>query len=75
MYSEVPFMSMYIEKSGRREIQQRSRNQLSKLGYKRFILERMSGGGAKGVGEREPQAGSMLSAEPDMGLDLMTLGS
>jgi len=34
---------------------------------------RMSGGGAEG--ERESQAGSMPSAEPDTGLDLTKLRS
>jgi len=29
----------------------------------------MSGGGAEGEGEGESQAGSMLSTEPDPGLD------
>ena len=40
-----------------------------------FIFERdiVSRGGAEG--ERESQAGSMLRAEPDAGLDLTTLGS
>ena len=31
--------------------------------------------GAEGQRERESQAGSMLSVEPDAGLDHMTLGS
>ena len=29
-------------------------------------------GGAEGMGERESQAGSTLSAEPDIGLNLRT---
>ena len=38
-----------------------------------FFRESVRAGGAEG--ERESQAGSMLSAEPDTGLDLMTLRS
>ena len=34
-----------------------------------------AGGGAEGEGERESQADSPLSMEPDMGLDLTTLKS
>jgi len=37
--------------------------------------KREQGGGAEGKGEREPQADSPLSMEPDMGLDSGTLGS
>ena len=33
------------------------------------------GGGLGGEGEGESHVGSMLSVEPDMGLDLMTLRS
>ena len=42
-----------------------------------FILERdRVPAGERGAGkERESQAGPMLSTEPDMGLDLVTLGS
>ena len=36
---------------------------------------RVSGGGAERQGERESQAGSMLSAKPDMGLDPRTVRS
>lgn len=37
MYSKVLSRSVYKEKSGRREIQQRSYNYFSKLGYKGFF--------------------------------------
>ena len=40
-----------------------------------FEKERMSGGGAEREGEREPQAVSIFSMEPDVGLEPMTLRS
>jgi len=40
-----------------------------------FFRERERAGGAKGEGEREPQADSPFSGEPDKGLDLTTLRS
>ena len=40
-----------------------------------FILERAVGGGAEGQGERESQADSLLSMDPNVGLDHMTLRS
>ena len=41
-----------------------------------FILrEREQKGGSRDVGDRESQADSMLSMEPNAGLDLMTLRS
>ena len=41
-----------------------------------FILrEHTSGGWAENEGKGEPQAGSMLSVEPDTGFDLTTVRS